>query len=107
MHVSKKKILDMSAADSVVGLYVTSDKPTQCDNCLVGKSARQPFLKSLPKSKQKVPDKNTRGSYTEKTEETSAEGMQETSVDYPKTICTRIDSCRLDGTYRCAELERK
>lgn len=45
MHVSKLKILEMSKANSVVGMNVATDLPTKCDDCLAGKSTRQPFPK--------------------------------------------------------------
>lgn len=45
MHVSKWKILEMSKTNSVVGMNVAADLPTKCDDCLAGKSTRQPFPK--------------------------------------------------------------
>jgi len=46
MHVSKKKILEMSKADSILGLNVVADNPISCESCLLGKSIRQPFPKN-------------------------------------------------------------
>jgi len=45
MHASKKKILEMSKADSVLGLNVVASSPISCESCLLGKSTRQPFPK--------------------------------------------------------------
>jgi len=46
MHVSKKKILEMSKTDFVLGLNVVANSPMSCESCLLGKSTRQPFPKN-------------------------------------------------------------